>query len=110
MAAAHNDHITNARYGGILLRLDDRAVARRVRRASSDTKELPAGAPRVVPVQSTSIRPWMQVYDHTGEHLGQVKDVQDVDFSVHRPWRAVIRVPIMRVLAVMERDVFLNAA
>jgi hypothetical protein len=110
MAATHNDHITKDRYGGILLRLGDPAVTRRVLHASSNTEELPAAAPRAVPVQSTSIRPRMQVYDHEGEHLGQVKDVQEVDFSIHRPWRAIIRVPIKRVLAVINLDVFLNAA
>jgi hypothetical protein len=52
----------------------------------------------------------MHVYDHRGVHLGQVKDVQEVDFSVDRRWRSDMRLPIQRVLAVMDQDVFLTAA
>jgi hypothetical protein len=32
-----------------------------------------------------------------------------VDFSVDCPWRADTRLPIERVLAVMDQEVFLNA-
>ena len=88
MAAIQNDHMTKDRDDGIL----------------------PTAARRVVPVQSTSIRPRMRVYNHRGEHVGQVKDVRDVDFTVDRPWRPDIRLPIKRVLAVMDQDVLLNTA
>jgi hypothetical protein len=52
----------------------------------------------------------MQVYDYNGTNLGQIKEVREVDFSVDRAWRADILVPIQRVLAVMDQDVFLTAA
>jgi hypothetical protein len=51
----------------------------------------------------------MRVYDHRGVYLGQVKNVHEVEFSIDRPWRANIRLPIERVLAVIDRDVFLGA-
>jgi sporulation protein YlmC with PRC-barrel domain len=52
----------------------------------------------------------MEVYDHDGVHLGRVKEVREVDFWVDRRWRSDIRVPIERVLAVMDRSVYLTAA
>jgi hypothetical protein len=61
-------------------------------------------------VTQASIRPKMEVFDHEGVRLVQVKEVREVDFSVDRRWRTDIRVPIERVLAVMDRSVHLTAA
>ena len=64
----------------------------------------------VVPVTAASIRSNMEVYDHEGVRIGRVREVREVDFRVDRRWRADIRVPIERVLAVMDRSVYLTAA
>ena len=50
----------------------------------------------------------MEVYDFDGARLGQVKEARDADFSVSRAWRADRRVPLDRVLAVMDRRVMLT--
>ena len=59
-------------------------------------------------VRRDSIRPDMDVYDHDGERVGRVKLVCDEEFVVDRRWRADIRVPLERVLAVFDRRVFLT--
>jgi hypothetical protein len=110
MAATRNEHTTKGRGGRILVPLDGSARAEQALFASWGSEKPAARARRVVPVKPESIRSRMQVYDHEGMHLGQVKEVRDVDFTVDRPWRADIRLPIKRVLAVMDQRVFLNAA
>jgi len=110
MPATRNEHITEDRGGRILIPLDGSVRAEEALLASSGSEKRAAPARRVVPVKPESIRSRMQVYDHEGMHLGQVKEVREVDFSVDRPWRADIRMPIQRVLAVMDQRVFLNAA
>ena len=59
-------------------------------------------------VRRDSIRPDMDVYDHDGERVGRVKLVCDEEFVVDRRWRADIRAPLERVLAVFDRRVFLT--
>ena len=61
-----------------------------------------------ISVRRDSIRPDMDVYDHDGERVGRVKLVCDEEFVVDRRWRADIRVPLERVLAVFDRRVFLT--
>jgi hypothetical protein len=62
-----------------------------------------------ISVRPDSIRPDMDVFDHDGERIGRVKLVCDEEFVVDRRWRADIRVPLERVLAVFDRRVFLTA-
>jgi hypothetical protein len=68
----------------------------------------PISQREVVPVQAASIQPRMRVYDTRGGFLGSVKEVGDADFLVGRRWRAELRLPITRVVAVMGQAVHVD--
>ena len=61
-----------------------------------------------VSVSRDSIDLRMDVYGSDGEHVGRVKDLGDAEFLVGRRWRADTRVPLDRVLAVIDRRVILT--
>ena len=61
-----------------------------------------------VSVSRDSIDLRMDVYGSDGEHVGRVKDRGDAEFLVGRRWRADTRVPLDRVLAVIDRRVILT--
>ena len=63
-----------------------------------------------VSVSRDSIDLRMDVYGYDGEHVGRVKKLGDAEFLVGRRWRADTRVPLDRVLAVIDRRVILTVS
>ena len=61
-----------------------------------------------ISVSRDSIDLRMDVYGYDGEHVGRVKELGDAEFLVGRRWRADTRVPLDRVLAVIDRRVILT--
>ena len=63
-----------------------------------------------ISVSRDSIDLRMDVYGSDGEHVGRVKDLGDAEFLVGRRWRADTRVPLDRVLAVIDQRVILTVS
>jgi hypothetical protein len=111
MAATQNDDITKERGAEVLPRLEDPAVTRRMVQASAASEKLRGGcvACRARAEDKHSAADAGARPQRRARRAGH-KDVREVDFSVDCPWRADTRLPIERVLAVMDQEVFLNAA
>jgi hypothetical protein len=61
-----------------------------------------------VSVSRDSIDAHMDVYGYDGAHVGRVKEVGHSEFLVRRRWRADARMPLNRVLAVIDGRVILT--